>query len=323
MDLRSKRVVIIVGLAVAALFVAYFGLRSSGGAPDLARPAAAVHASDIHMEESATAAAGVTPPPPTEPVGEPGNADAAFQSLRVCVNASRELARTIALSDCSEYEGQPQLQELYAQCLNGWMNVPKRKAAAEAALKDAGCGDTNDAERRYFEATKQAARNGNAEAQICYLNGDFGASSEDPLLTAADMEEYKRLAPRYVDAAIRRGDWRIVQLMTRRSFHPGVGPITHIPGIGKPETIYKMTRLLRLGASGSYARILDSQLRGMIHPDLVPEAALPDDVVERGNAWAQQTFNEYFSGVPGLTERPTVCMDPLGTIEKFPGSTSP
>jgi hypothetical protein len=106
------------------------------------------------------------------------------------------------------------------------------------------------------------------------------------------------------------------------SFHPGVEPVRQIPDIGKPETIYKMRKLLRLGATGSYAKSLQTDLDGMIHPDLVPEAALPADVVKRGNAWAQQTFNEYFSGVAGPTDRPTVCMAPLGKVDRLPGPTT-
>jgi hypothetical protein len=320
-NLRRTQAILIGGLIVGVLIATYFGLRSRAST-DMAPRAPSESASDIRTSEPSTNAARVTASPAIDPVAV-NNAGVAFQTLRVCVNASRELAMTNALSDCKQYEGRIDFQELYAQCMNGWMDVPNRKAAAEAALKDAGCGDTTDVETRYFEATKQAAKAGDVDAQVCYLRGNFGASREDPLFTDMDVEEYKRLAPQYVDAALRRGDWRVVQLMTARGFHPGAGPVTQIPDIGKPETIYKMTKLLRLGASGRYASSLDRQLSGMIHPDLVLEAALPADVVKSGDAWAQQIFNEYFSRVPGLTERPTVCMEPLGKIDRLPGPNVP
>lgn len=245
-----------------------------------------------------------------------------FETLRLCTHASQELALTNTLSDCKEYEGRADFQDLYAQCLNGWMNIPNRKAAAEAALKDAGCGDITDVAARYFEATKRAANAGDADAQMCYLQGEFGTSNGRPLFTEAELEAYGRVAPLYVDSALRRGDWRIVELMTKDSFHPGIEPVRQIPDIGKPETIYKMRKLLRLGASGSFAKSLDGDLNGMIHPDLVPEAALPADVIKRGDAWAQQTFNEYFSGVSGLTGRPAVCMEPVGKIDRLPGPST-
>jgi hypothetical protein len=302
-------------VVVAALIVAYFGLRTRVATN--ATPVTAFEpASNDRKAEPTPGAVRETAPPTTNAVVSSA-AGAGFHTLQLCAYASRELAVANHLSDCKPYEGVPHFQELYAQCLNGWMNVSNRKVAAEAALKDAGCGDMTDVETRYFEATKQAAKAGEADAQLCYLQGSFGSSSGEPAFSVADVEEYKRVAPGYVDGALRRGDWRIVQLMTKRSFHPGEGPITQIPEIGKPETIYKMTKLLRLGASGRYAARLDRQLNGMIHPDLNPEAALPMDVVRRGDAWAQHTFNESFSGVVGLTEPPKVCGPGRAQVEDF------
>lgn len=300
------------GVVVAALVVAYVGLRLRGSIGDATAASESIPHTRATRDTATSVSVGVAP----------GNAAAAFHFLRLCAHASRELAVTNFLSDCKAFEGRADFQGLYAQCLNGWMNVPNRKAAAEASLRDAGCGDTTDVDARYFEATRQAAREGDADAQMCYLQGEFGTSSGESLFTDADLEEYGRVAPQYVDAALRRGDWRIVELMTKDDFHPGVEPIRQIPDIGKPETIYKMRQLLRLGASGTYAQSLQRELDGMIHPDLVPEAALPAEVVKRGDAWARQNYNEYFSGVEGLTGRPTVCVAPLGMTERLPGPTT-
>jgi hypothetical protein len=318
---RQARTVLVCGLIAAALIAAYFGLRSHTST-DAETAAAFESASGNRKNEPATKAARETAP--AAPIAmTPSNAAAAFHSLQLCASASRELAVTNYLSDCKPYEGRPDFQELYAQCLNGWMNVPNRKVAAETALKAAGCGDTTDVNKRYFEATKHAAMAGDADAQLCYLQANFVESSGESLFTEADVEEFSRVAPQFVDAALRRGDWRIVQLMTKRSFHPGDGPIRQIPDIGKRETIYRMTKLLRLGANGRYATRLDRQLKSMIHPELNPDVALPADVVVRGDAWAQQTFNESFAGVTGLTEAPTVCMPGPVDIGRLPGPTTP
>jgi hypothetical protein len=282
--MKGSRAIVVGSSLVAILAAAYFwpGPRPPvGEARVVARPIPAARTSVVATPSQATM--------DVEPTGS-------FHALQLCAYASRDLAATQELSNCKAYEGRPEYENAYAQCLNGWMDVPNRKEAAQRDL--AGCGDTSDIEARYFAATRREARAGDPDAQMCYLLGQF----ED-----LDFDEYRRVAPAYVDAAFRRGDWRIVELMTRRSFPPGSGPITQLDGIGTPETIYKMTRLLRLGASGTYARGLDSDLDGMIHPDLVPEAALPSEVVKRGDAWAQETFNEIFSGVTGLTERPTNC----------------
>lgn len=57
-----------------------------------------------------------------------------------------------------------------------------------------------------------------------------------------------------------------------------------------------MTKLLRLGASGSYAKSLDGQLHDMKHPDLDASAAVPRQVVKDADTWAQQTYTDYFAG---------------------------
>ena len=312
MSVKRMRWIAMAGLCVAAILVAAyfeFGSRASKSSAVVAPESA----SGNRAIETATSAAREAASPAR--VADASSDANSFHSVQRCVYASRDLYATEKLSDCHEYEGKQEFEQLYAQCMNGWMDVPNRKAAAEKALS--GCGDTTDIEARYFEATKQAAQAGDSDAQICYLRSEFGASIGEPPLTDADVEEYRRVAPGYVEAAFRRGDWRIVELLTKRSFHPGSGPVTQIDKIGQPETIYKMTKLLRLGASGSYARNLDADLYGMIHPDLVPEAALPAEVIKRGDAWAQETFNESFAGAGGLTEAPHVCSPGRGQVGSY------
>src|SRR5262249_48998203 len=128
--------------------------------------------------------------------------------------------------------------------------------------------------------------------------------------TAEEFAEYKKVAPGYVDAAFKRGDWRVVSLLNRKHFHPGSGPVTLLAGIGERETQYKMTRLLRLGASGSYARFLEMDLEGMKTAPLNPQLALPREVAAAGDAWAQQMYTDYFSSSPALTRDPVVCVPP-------------
>ena len=234
----------------------------------------------------------------TDPLGS------SFRELRQCVYAARDLVAAKHLTDCSFYEGKPQYQEALAQCLDGPMNARNRITAAEAALTQC---DQTDIGTRYFKATKEAAQRGNADAQLCYLQADFFSPEGALIFTDAEIEEYKKAAPKYVDAALKRGDWRIVHLLNTQHFHPGGGPLRLLEGIGERDTHYKMTKLLRLGSSGSYAKFMQHRLDGMLHPDLIPSAALPSEVAKEGDAWAQQTYTDYFSGVPGLTEAPVVC----------------
>lgn len=296
--MQVTRLFVIGACGVVALLAAiYFGVHSPGqradlpGAPAPAGPAATAITEPATVERPATQAQA------------PEHGDS-FRELRQCVHASRELVAAKHLLDCRVYEGKPQYQEAFAACLEGPMDARNRLTAAEKALSQC---DQTDLGQRYFAATKEAAKNGDADAQLCYLQGDFFSPEGAQIFTDAEIEEYKKVAPGFVDAALKRGDWRIVHLLNTRHFHPGSGPVRLLEGVGDRDTRYKMTKLLRLGASGSYARGLDGDLRGMMHPDLIPSAALPPEVVKEGDAWAQQTYTDYFSGVPGLTEAPVVC----------------
>jgi hypothetical protein len=173
-------------------------------------------------------------------------------------------------------------------------------AAAKKTVSE--CGDVADIERRYYEATRAAAKAGDPDAQLCYLAFDFSLQSHLTPIAGAELAEYAEVSPTYVEAAIKRGDWRIAYLLTRRS-----GPVTRLNQGGRPEIVYRMTRLLRHGARGDFAKFLDYKLNSLAHPDLKPEAALPAKVMKEGDAWAQEIYNTYYSGVPGITEPPTIC----------------
>lgn len=232
------------------------------------------------------------------------SAGGSFRDLRECLYAYRDLLNARTSADCGVFEGQPQFREAYADCVVGQRDVRSRIVAAQAA---ASMCDDADMGKRYFEATKQAAKNGDVDAQLCYLRGDFFSPEGTLIFTDAELEEYKKVSPRYADAAFKRGDWRVVALLSTRRPHPDGGPSHLLAGFGDRPTIYKMTKLLRLGASGPYADFLDDQLEGMSHAPMNPALALPPEVVKDGDAWAQQTYTEYFAGGLRLTEAPVVC----------------
>jgi hypothetical protein len=311
-SMRGKQPLTVIALGVVALLAAaYFGFRPRTPHAD-ARPSPVVADPATHNHLSASSAPnahGDAPETTPARLAKRDNSAALFFQLKQCFYASRELLAAKSLTDCRFYEGKPEYQEAYAQCLNGWRNAPNSVAAAESALS--ACGDTSDIQRRYFEVTRAAAKKGDPDAQLCYLEGDFGETDGRPIVTEADVEEYKQVSPEYVDAAFKRGDWRIVYLLDRRSFHPGMGPVALLEGIGRPETIYRMTRLLRLGASGPYATALESDLEGMRHP-VKPENAVPPDTIKEGDAWANHTYINHFSGVPGLAEAPVICRPERG-----------
>ena len=228
------------------------------------------------------------------------SAPARFRSLRQCFHAAADLGNAKSVGDCKVYEGRQEFEQAYAECLNGWRDWRNRAAAAEKTLSE--CGDVTDIEKQYYEATRAAAKAGDPDAQLCYLAFDFSFHGHLTPIAGAELAEYTEVSPTYVDAAIKRGDWRIAYLLTQRS-----GPSTRLNQGGRPEIVYRMTRLLRHGASGDFAKFLDYELNSLAHPDLKPEAALSPKLMKEGDAWAEETYNIYYSGVPGITEPPTIC----------------
>jgi hypothetical protein len=304
-----KKSYVLVGFSAALMLGAeYLGLRDDPieKSPPEATLGEATAATKSSAESSVgTVSAAQVPPEPTEPrpaIATPtASAPSRFRSLRQCFEASHELSAAKSLGECKVYEGRQEFEQAYAECLNGWKDWRNRAAAAEKTLSE--CGDVTDIEKQYYEATRAAAMAGDPDAQLCYLGFDF--SLKGGHLTSigeTELSEYKQVAPTYVDAAIKRGDWRIVYLLTRRT-----GPITRLDQAGRPETVYRMTRLLRHGASGAFATGLDYKLKLLAHPDLKPEAALPPKVIQEGDVWAEETYDTYYSGVPGITELPTIC----------------
>lgn len=331
---RSQLGIVAAGSAVVLLAAIYFGARSPTSrsvSADAPAPTGGSTPTSVHEPAtvtradppSASADAPEQTPAPDHPAAVADQAHGSgseFRELRECVYASRELITAKHLSDCRAYENKPEFEITLAECMNERANAQKRITAAEAVLSHC---DQADLGSRYFSATKQAAMRGDVDAQLCYLQGDFFSPEGVQIFTEAENEQYKKEAPRYVDAAMKRGDWRVVDLLNTRRFHPGSGPLRLLEGVGDRGTQYKMTKLLRLGASGSYANFLEGRLKDMVHPDLNPSAALPAQSVREGDAWAQQTYNEYFAGVPGLTEAPVVCAPELGSPGRASDPTHP
>ncbi len=117
-----------------------------------------------------------------------------------------------------------------------------------------------------------------------------------------EVEEYRTNVAKYVVAGLHRGDWSIVELMATRSADlPGM--MVNLP-IGNPFEVFRFNRLLRLGATGRYATLLDD-LAGNVQGELSKEEAA------QAQAWAQHEFETYFSNSPQLERRPVACENPF------------
>lgn len=77
-----------------------------------------------------------------------------------------------------------------------------------------------------------------------------------------------------------------------------VGPWASLDQWLDPAREYKAQRLLRLGAAESYAEYLDN---------LYSDRRYSDAITNVGDAWAQETYEKYFSSQPKLTKEPQMC----------------
>jgi hypothetical protein len=75
---------------------------------------------------------------------------------------------------------------------------------------------------------------------------------------------------------------------------------------GDEMSIYRMTRLLRYGATGDYATELDRSLQAYADISQTDPTFAPEKLAA-ADAWAKQEYIQYFANSPLLGAQPTVC----------------
>jgi len=238
----------------------------------------------------------------------PGQLRSDFLKSQRCYQLSHEAARTRRLADCKAYEEKPEFERVYAWCLRYWVEAQDHLTALETQL--ASCGSESDIVNNYFRATKDAAKSGDVDAQLCYVAAGFDYMESQFQYSAEDVEAYMTAAPHYIADAFGRGDWRIVSLLSNRHVDPSGALLRLVYDGGDTQNVYKMSRLLRLGATGEYAAMLDALMNEMVHPYAKADAALSESQVADADAWAQEEFTQHFSSsTTGVTHPPIVCGD--------------
>jgi hypothetical protein len=169
---------------------------------------------------------------------------------------------------------------------------------ARLERESADC-DSNEAiiEDAYFDAVLKAAKLGNVDAQLCFVDSEFRLSMP---WSDEERQRYRELARIYVDAAIKRGDWRVVQMLSMGYRGFGKRDLLRSVTTGDRLTLYRMNRLKRLGSSGEYARVLDVTATD-------PEAPFPPNDAKAAEDWASETYRLFFSRSAPLTEDALPC----------------
>ncbi len=193
--------------------------------------------------------------------------------------------------------GQPDQQKCLAE---GETALDKVPIYASYKKDFARCGGINNLSTELYLASRAVAEAGDVDVQVCFAVG-FGRQDEDTGISGiGDYDaDYRSLARQYIDAAFARGDWRIVQRFTRTQLFMGDGGIASVYPHGTMDMAYKMTRLLQMGATGSYADELAARLEAM-----KGDPRLTEQQIKEGDDWANATYAQYFAHASRLTKEP-------------------
>jgi hypothetical protein len=231
---------------------------------------------------------------------EPSKAEAPtakFERVSACAGEASILEFHKRQTDCDWYANKQQFQKFYADCLN---NVAGEQAAIEEiSRKLISCRPAELTPGGVFDATAAAALAGDQNAQICFVAAVFMEDRRaGKTISEEDERVYKQLAPAFIESAFARGDWRIVALLSRRIVDEVNRLLASIYDIGTPETLYKMNRLLQLGASERMATDVGNSIAAISLSPAQQAAA---------EQWARDTYNARFASNPRLEAMPTVC----------------
>ncbi|MBB3344742.1 hypothetical protein [Luteimonas sp. RC10] len=133
-----------------------------------------------------------------------------FRDANQCVMAIRRIALAEHQVGLCNRVGEEDVPDVAAFCERRLALIRTGAPADQARLSSCISLDPGEAEQRNFEHTMRAAELGDLDAQICYVNSDFVLQRP---WTAQEHRDYADRAPRYVEAALSRGDWLIVEVL--------------------------------------------------------------------------------------------------------------
>ena len=301
MDKRAKKLVVVTAgvTAVIAVIGLSWGGRSSSTDSSNEGWNHDQPATSAVAVSSTTPVTGVRPnvaSPASEGEKQAAALSVAFEAAKRCA----VLARSIddMQSQIKACEAGASDANFHASCSRNTQGFAEKVEKASSEMAGCNHADLEQSKEAFFQSTVAAAKAGNPDAQMCYVASDFDLNRP---WTREEVAAYKADVGAYANAAMNRGDWRIVQ-----AFMTSPRVLGHMNGLlgliddGNPVTIYKMNRLARLGASGAYAARLDSIA-------LDPDSPLPAQTVTEADTWARTMYQDHFSQSPKLESQPETC----------------
>ena len=307
-DCRVSRVTTAAALAVGAAALLYFSFTAprSVNAAEAAQASVSTGAGlAAHDRRQGAETTSSLPPvaahlrPDTALLQLRRSAAKDFQDANQCVMAMRKIAlaeHQLGMCNSVGAEGDADLK---AFCERREALILASAAADNARLSSCSSLDPGAAEQKNFEYTSRAAALGDVDAQLCYVNADFKLPRP---WTAQEHTDYADRAPQYVEAALSRGDWRVVEIL--RVASRGVAEergLVYQLTTGDQLAIYRMNRLLRMGAVDDYARYLDNLLERPVFPH-------DEEEIAQADRWVRTVFNDHFRTSPSLRTAPNTCL---------------
>lgn len=228
----------------------------------------------------------------------------AFRTSQSCAFAAQSIATMRRMLDsCSISPSSSEWSDAHQElCPKVVQTFPTKIATVEQVL--AQCPyELDDFGEQLFRQTQAAAAAGDLEAQLCYVQNDFELNR---LRTPEENRLFERDAPAYVENALRRGDWRIIQILFwKRGRHTNEALLPDSITTNDGDSARKYARLMRRGAgSESFRRLMDMESRA--------SSSTKGELADL-DAWAERIYQMYFAKSPLLHETPSMCDTPYGT----------
>jgi hypothetical protein len=218
-----------------------------------------------------------------------------FRSDKRCLEVALRIEATTNVNQICKSSGNRSAQG--ERCSDAKMAMRSNRILT-TQKEQAGCStDPIVLERNYHSALVKAAQTGDPDVEVCYISG---WSPLDPTERAA----YIKNSEVFIKKGLARGDWRVVELLSRPLADGGVGIMINLPNMGSHFTTYRFNRLLQLGAVGNYADIArvtaEDERRFLTKAQVI-----------NANEWAREEYRKYFSHSPKLTAAPVPCLSTI------------
>ena len=304
---KNKTMMLVALAAIPVVIAAAYFIAQPSGSTELAKPevrdtdpkVAGTAAKPASTQFSSQTAVSHTP---SKSHARDSSASQKFIASRQCAFHDVEISNLRSVTAaCERFASTPNLlyyKECHAQALINRDLISALQADSQ------GCPAGKEATNAYFQDTIQAAKAGDPDAQLCYIESKFWVNGRAMDFSDDDRAEYQRDAPIYIQQALERGDWRVATLLSSKR----ASGMRNTVGSDDAYVQYKMNRLLRLGADGQYAETLDRDAQiDYLSAGISQAPRLSQEQIAQANAEAKDYYDRSFKNQPPLSEAPKVC----------------